>query len=69
MRGAPARSIQELAGHRDLSMTQRFMHLSPSALTGAIGLLEAWNAPVSVETMWRRLTPDREVIDCRESCW
>ena len=30
MRGAPARAIQELAGHRDLSTTQRYMHLSPS---------------------------------------
>jgi site-specific recombinase XerD len=28
MRGAPPRAIQELAGHRDLGMTQRYMHLS-----------------------------------------
>lgn len=28
MRGAPARAIQELAGHRDLAMTLRYMHLS-----------------------------------------
>ena len=40
MRGAPARAIQELAGHRDLSMTQRYMHLSPAALDAAIRLLE-----------------------------
>jgi site-specific recombinase XerD len=40
MRGAPMRAIQELAGHRDLSTTQRYMHLSPSALTDAIRLLE-----------------------------
>ena len=31
MRGAPARAIQELAGHQDLSTTQRYMHLSPAA--------------------------------------
>ena len=40
MRGAPARAIQELAGHSDLTMTQRYMHLSPAALDAAIGLLD-----------------------------
>ena len=40
MRGAPVRAIQELAGHKDLSMTQRYMHLSPAALDAAIRLLE-----------------------------
>ena len=40
MRGAPARAIQELAGHADLTMTQRYMHLSPAALDSAIRLLE-----------------------------
>ena len=40
MRGAPVRAIQELAGHQDLSMTQRYMHLSPAALDAAIRLLE-----------------------------
>ena len=44
MRGAPARAIQELAGHQDLMTTQRYMHLSPSAVQDAIRLLEqpAW---------------------------
>ena len=40
MRGAPARAIQELAVHRDLSTTQRYMHLSPAALDSAIRLLD-----------------------------
>src|SRR5437016_4155910 len=40
MRGAPARAIQELAGHQDLGTTQRYMHLSPSAIDGAIRLLD-----------------------------
>ena len=43
MRGAPARAIQELAGHMDLSTTQRYMHLSPAAIDGAIRLLETPN--------------------------
>lgn len=40
MRGAPARAIQELAGHQDLMTTQRYMHLSPRAVESAIRLLE-----------------------------
>ena len=47
MRGAPARAIQELAGHKDLSTTQRYMHLSPAAVESAIRLLEGPN-PVQV---------------------
>jgi integrase len=45
MRGAPARAIQELAGHQDLSTTQRYMHLSPAAIEGAIRLLDS---PISL---------------------
>jgi integrase len=40
MRGAPARAIQELAGHSELGTTQRYMHLSPAALDAAIRLLD-----------------------------
>jgi integrase len=40
MRGVPARAIQELASQADLTMTQRYMHLSPAALDRAIRLLE-----------------------------
>ncbi|MFN7982993.1 MAG: tyrosine-type recombinase/integrase [Vicinamibacterales bacterium] len=43
MRGVPVRAIQELAGHADLSMTQRYMHLSPAALDSAIRLLDQPN--------------------------
>ena len=47
MRGAPARAIQELAGHQDLTTTQRYMHLSPAALDNAIRLLESPGMPRS----------------------
>ena len=32
--------FQELAGHMDLATTQRYMHLSPAAIEGAIRLLD-----------------------------
>ena len=51
MRGAPARAIQELAGHQDLATTQRYMHLSPAAIDGAIRLLDQRRtSPQAVET-------------------
>ena len=40
MRGAPAKAIQDLAGHSELITTQRYMHFSPAALESAIRLLE-----------------------------
>ena len=40
MRGAPAKAIQELAGHEDLTTTLRYMHLSPAARDTAIRLLD-----------------------------
>lgn len=40
MRGAPAKAIQELAGHKSLTTTLRYMHLSPAARESAIRLLE-----------------------------
>jgi integrase len=40
LRGASPKAIQELAGHSDLKTTLRYMHLAPSHLRDAIGLLE-----------------------------
>jgi integrase len=48
MRGAPARAIQELAGHQELGTTQRYMHLSPAAIESAIRLLDGPAVATSV---------------------
>jgi cyclopropane fatty-acyl-phospholipid synthase-like methyltransferase len=40
MRGAPALSIQKLAGHQNLQTTLRYMHLSPGETQRAIALLD-----------------------------
>src|SRR5205814_8189148 len=50
MRGAPARAIQELAGHQDLATTQRYMHLSPAAVDHAIDCSSPREYPTVLET-------------------
>ena len=47
MRGAPARAIQELAGHSDLGVTQRYMHLSPRRST------RRFSCSIAVATAWQ----------------
>jgi integrase len=50
MLGAPTKAIQELAGHQNLSTTQRYMHLSPAAKSAAIDLLDRETAGDIKET-------------------
>jgi hypothetical protein len=46
----PARAIQEVAGHRDLTTTQRGMHLSPAAIESAIRLIDRGNSVATAAT-------------------
>jgi integrase len=49
LRGAPARLIQELAGHQNLLTTQRDMHVAPATTASAIRLLEPSGGTASGE--------------------
>lgn len=51
MAGAPAKAIQELAGHADLTTTMRYMHLSPGAKDEAVLLLERKTAEEGQEVV------------------
>ena len=40
MKGVPLKMIQELLGHSTIEMTMRYAHLAPSALVGAVAVLD-----------------------------
>jgi hypothetical protein len=56
---------QELAGHQDLSTTQRYMHLSPAAIEGAIRLWIAWQC----HSFWRHCGDGRTVGSRTSKHW
>jgi hypothetical protein len=56
MRGAATGAIQALAGHADLTTTQRDMHLNPDAIDSAIGYLIA-------QGIWRPGEPRGSGLD------
>ena len=58
MRGAPAKAIQELAGHADLHTTLRYMHLAPATLVEAVRLLDE-GSPAVAKT-WRKAVSEAE---------
>jgi integrase len=58
MRGTLVTAIEDLAGHRDISTTMRYVHLAPSVPTDAIALLEGRGLSLPRGTSWRRRRPD-----------
>ena len=62
MQGAPARAIQELAGHQDLATTQRYMHLSPAAIEGAIRLLDRPGSRHGVGDGWETGSSSKDKV-------
>ncbi|MCG8423956.1 MAG: site-specific integrase [Proteobacteria bacterium] len=57
MMGVPARTIQELAGHADLTTTLKYMHLVPGETDRAIGLLDQRRGQIE------KFDPDSEPSD------
>jgi integrase len=67
MRGVHMRALQELLGHKNILMTQRYSHLSPEHLQGAVKLLDDIIPPAArllkegkPEELDTILTPDSE---------
>lgn len=61
MQGAPAKAIQEVAGHADLSTTLRYMHLSPGTTEAVMGLLDRRPRGTSLAPRMAAATKSSEV--------
>ena len=65
MRGASLKDVQEILGHADYKMTQRYAHLSPAHLRAAVERLDGLtphtsahdSAQSAVESPQRRVSP------------
>jgi hypothetical protein len=50
MRGADIRAVQELMGHKSISMTVRYSHLAPKHTLAAVELLAGGSPAMSTDT-------------------
>jgi hypothetical protein len=50
MRGVDIRTVQELMGHKSISMTVRYSHLAPKHTLAADELLAEGSAPTDTKT-------------------
>ena len=64
MLGASTMAPKELAGHQDISTTQKYMHLSPAAKDAAISLLDDAVEHVDVEVPSQKGEGARHACDC-----
>ena len=62
MAGAVVTAIRDLAGHSSVAITQRYMHLAPAAIIGAIDLLSGFHKPGATSSLEKsgRREPARE---------
>jgi integrase len=56
MRGRPMREIQEVLGHKSLSMTLRYSHLSPKHLRSCVESLDGLTPTISLDDDSRKMT-------------
>lgn len=47
MRGVPLRTVQILAGHKTITVTERYAHLAPEHLQEAVAMLDGTLAPTT----------------------
>ena len=66
MRGATMKELQELMGHRDMKMTNRYAHLSPEHKKKAVNLLNGLTAPAKKTDSHEMVTNSKSSSDATD---